>query len=151
MSDSDIFLRLAKKQQEPQPSTAVVTPLDNKLDADKRASMDARTHQHANSSNQEEPSPQPETIDNKSVNARMHARIENRLKETILNKKRLTSYTFRFKTEELDAIDRFIESELEKYTGQKISKNDIVRLGLNWLLLDFEEQKESSMLAKIIG
>ena len=65
-------------------------------------------------------------------------------------KKHLSSFTFRFQAEELEALDR-VTDEINRNRGQKTSKNDVIRLALNWLLQDLEENKDNSTLARVLA
>jgi hypothetical protein len=82
--------------------------------------------------------------------ARSHTSIEQELREQVLIKKHLSSFTFRFHTEELEALAR-ITDEINRNGKHKTSKNDVMRLALNWLLRDHQEKKENSMLAKVLA
>ena len=63
-------------------------------------------------------------------------------------KQHLASQTFRFHPEELAALDR-VSSTLKGPGTRSSSKNDLVRLGLNWLLADYEQNGEESVLARV--
>ena len=79
----------------------------------------------------------------------VQARMVKELKERSLDRRHLSSFTFRFRPQELEALDR-LAGEVNRGTHQKISKNDIVRLGLNWLLEDYDQNKRDSMLARVL-
>lgn len=64
-------------------------------------------------------------------------------------KHRLASTTFRFRAEELEALDSAF-ADLKK-DNRTISKNDIVRLGLVWVLEDYKKNKGESMLAQVLA
>jgi len=117
-----------------------------------------------------EQSPTPKTQEEKkpdrSVNARtdanVHARTQARIDASIQNglaeslyrklqlKHHLSSYTFRYRLEELEAL-RKLDEKFEKTHPNKMSKNDLVRIGVNWLLEDYEQNGETSMLARILA
>ena len=90
--------------------------------------------------------------------ARMHTRqqpgkrtsLEQELRERVLAKRHLSSITFRFQLEELEAFDR-VTAEINQNGRHKTSKNDVIRLALNWLLQDYELKKEDSMLARVLN
>ena len=84
------------------------------------------------------------------TDAQVHARTIEQLKRAILNKKHLSSFTFRFKAEELEALDQVTETINEKIEP-KISKNDVIRLSLKWLLEDYEQNKQASVLARVLA
>ena len=62
----------------------------------------------------------------------------------------LKANTFRYTQEELDFI-RDIVYEAETKHGVKLDKNDIARLSLEWLMIDWEERKQDSLLAKVLA
>ena len=107
------------------------------------------------------PSGAPEPKGRASTRARVHARTQadigarvrtamrDELHKKLQLKQRLTSSTFRFRPEELDRLDRIV-GELEQGNGQRPSKNDLVRLGLLWLLADYEEHRDGSVLAQVL-
>jgi hypothetical protein len=82
--------------------------------------------------------------------ASKHPSIEQALRKRISMKKHLSSFTFRFQAGELEALDRVTE-EINRNRGQKTSKNDVIRLALIWLLQDHEENKDDSMLARVLA
>jgi len=92
------------------------------------------------------------------VHARTHARIDASLEvdhteslyRKLQQKHHLSSYTFRYRLEELEALKK-LDEKLEKSHPNKLSKNDLVRVGVNWLLEDYEQNGESSMLARILA
>lgn len=104
-----------------------------------------RARTHARTKVKKIESPKPE----ESVHARTHFPIERDLKNSILSKKHLSSFTFRFRPDELDELDE-AAGKVNKSREQKVSKNDIVRLGLNWLLKDYKRNKGKSMLARVL-
>ena len=89
------------------------------------------------------------------VDARVHARADagSGADESIFrglsDKQRLASSTFRFQPEELERLDLVFE-EINRSKPRRISKNDVVRLGLRWLLADYESNRTGSMLAKLM-
>jgi hypothetical protein len=90
---------------------------------------------------------------NASVRARTHAGapiLTEQLRQKLLAKQHLTSYTFRFRPEELERLDRLV-AELNQSRTTKLSKNDLVRLALSWLLSDYEQQGRESLVMEVIG
>lgn len=81
--------------------------------------------------------------------ASVHARTEEELRKATSIKKHLSSFTFRFRLEELEKLDE-LTAKINQDAEQKISKNDIVRLALNWLIKDHEENKGKSMLVRVL-
>jgi hypothetical protein len=76
------------------------------------------------------------------------ATIEARLIVSLQNPT-LKANTFRYTQQELDFI-RDIVYEAETKHGVKLDKNDIARLGLDWLMEDWKERKQDSLLARIL-
>lgn len=113
-----------------------------------------------------EPSPTPKTQEEKKpeeitharTDARTHARIDASMQSDLAEslyrklqlKHHLSSYTFRYRLEELEAL-RKLDEKFKKSHPNKISKNDLVRIGVNWLLEDYEENGDTSMLARILA
>jgi hypothetical protein len=83
------------------------------------------------------------------ADANGYVRIEEDLRKGLLDKRRLSSFTFRFRSKELEDLDG-VAAELNREVAQKVSKNDIVRLGLNWLLQDYQQNKRNSVLASVL-
>ena len=92
------------------------------------------------------------------VHTRTHARIDTPIKSDLTEslyrklqlKHHLSSYTFRYRLEELEAL-RKLDEKLDKSHPNKMSKNDLVRIGVNWLLEDYEQNGDTSMLARILA
>jgi hypothetical protein len=99
-----------------------------------RASARARTHARSDAST--------------SAGVRTTMRIE--LHKKLQAKQRLASYTFRFRPEELDELEQVL-GEIEGLVGQKPSKNDLVRLALLWLLADYRENTDVSVLIQVLA
>jgi hypothetical protein len=76
-------------------------------------------------------------------------RIES-LYQHLQMKQRLASSTFRFRPEELAEMDKVYAQLASVYPG-KVSKNDLVRLAVRWLLADYEENGEESTLAQVLA
>ncbi|HWO93677.1 MAG TPA: hypothetical protein VNL92_02845 [Dehalococcoidia bacterium] len=55
---------------------------------------------------------------------------------------------YRFAQDELDAL-RDIEYELDVQRGIKVTRNDIVRLGLNQLIEDYRQRGDDSVLVEV--
>jgi hypothetical protein len=114
------------------------------------------------SQNRAKPSSRSHRREDASVRARTHARTDAdvgarvrtamraELLKKLRQKQRLASYTFRFRPEELDRLDQVV-SALESGNGQRPSKNDLVRLGLLWLLADYEDNGDASVLAQVLA
>ena len=110
--------------------------------------MRTRTQQPVKSSVPKKPTRHTST--QTRTDAFVHARVIDELRRLVLSKKHLSSFTFRFKSEELKALDNICEELNRHMTGQRISKNDIVRLSLNWLLKDYQKNKHASVLARVL-
>lgn len=135
----------------PPPQTLPKKQKQRKKDKAGRASKHART-QPASRQKTKPASTQTskDTSTQIRTDASVHARVLDELRRVIVNKKHLSSFTFRFKSEELEALDQVSEEISHQATGQRISKNDIVRLSLNWLLQDYEKNKQTSVLARVL-
>jgi hypothetical protein len=74
--------------------------------------------------------------------------VTDRLRQKLRTKQHLSSYTFRFRPEELEHLDRLV-AELNLTRSTKLSKNDLVRLALGWLLTDYEEHGPESLVVEV--
>jgi hypothetical protein len=74
------------------------------------------------------------------------------IEESILTSLQTTDLkpnTFRYTQGELDFIrDVVYEAEVKYKT--KLDKNDIARIGLEWLIVDWKANKETSLLARML-
>ena len=89
--------------------------------------------------------------------ARVHARTgagavssDEQLFRGLSDKQRLASSTFRFQPEELERLD-LVCDELNRLKPKRVSKNDVVRLGLRWLLADYEASRGDSVLSRLLA
>ena len=102
------------------------------------------------------PAEEGDTPKRERVRARTHANTNVRrpeqsiegLHRQLQTKQHLASQTFRFHPEELAALDA-ASGKLKGPGARGLSKNDLVRLGLNWLLADYEQNGEESVLAQV--
>jgi hypothetical protein len=76
------------------------------------------------------------------------AGVTERLRQKLRTKQHLSSYTFRFRPEELEQLDQLV-AELNQARTSKLSKNDLVRLALGWLLTDYEEYGQASLVVEV--
>lgn len=83
---------------------------------------------------------QKEAAPKTRMRARMHAVVDDTLERVASNKRHLTSYTFRFSSQELDELER-IKEELNADRDVEISKNDVVRLAVHLLLQQLSPNK----------
>lgn len=74
--------------------------------------------------------------------------VTERLRQKLRTKQHLSSYTFRFRPEELEQLDQLV-GELNHTRTSKLSKNDLVRLALGWLLTDYEEYGQASLVVEV--
>ena len=74
--------------------------------------------------------------------------VIDRLRQKLLTRQHLSSYAFRFRAEELEQLDRLV-GELNRDRSVKLSKNDLVRLALGWLLTDYEEYGPESLVVEV--
>lgn len=59
-------------------------------------------------------------------------------------------YSYRFTREEIEAL-RDAVYELEARRGFRVTRNDIVRLGLEWIIDDYKTHGKESLLVRVIG
>jgi hypothetical protein len=92
---------------------------------------------------------------NASVRARTRASkpvavpaMADRLRQKLRTKQHLSSYTFRFRPEELEQLDQLV-AELNQSRTSKLSKNDLARLAVSWLLADYEERGQASLIVEV--
>jgi len=57
--------------------------------------------------------------------------------------------SYRFAREEIDAL-RDIVYELEAKRGLRITRNDIIRIGLNWVIDDYRARGKDSLLMQVM-
>lgn len=81
------------------------------------------------------------------TSAPTHASLDG-LFRRLHEKQHLASSTFRFRADELEELEA-VFAEVKK-SSRTISKNDIVRLGLTWLLEDYRRNKDESVLAQVL-
>jgi hypothetical protein len=74
--------------------------------------------------------------------------VTERLRQKLRTKQHLSSYTFRFRPEELEQLDQLV-AKLNQARASKLSKNDLVRLALGWLLTDYEEYGQASLVVEV--
>jgi hypothetical protein len=89
-----------------------------------------------------------DTEDASSQPGDIDASTRRRLRELLAQDHPL-HYSYRFTREEIDAL-RDIVYELEAKRGVRITRNDVVRLGLNWLIDDYRAHGEESLLMQVI-
>ena len=118
----------------PLPPTPSTPPQEQPRQAEQDENVPTRTHARIHARRQ----------------ASNHTSLEQEFKERILTKKHLASFTFRFQPEELEILDAVIE-QIKRDSIRKVSKNDVIRLALNWLLKDYQENKKNSMLARVLA
>lgn len=135
---SNLFTELQKeqekqkrlvKQQEASPSP-IEKPKQQKKEASKKASKSAPVYT--------------------STGARTRASIYTRVRKAVGNRSRLAGFTFRYQREELDRLDD-LATKVNRNQSVKVSKNDLVRIALNWLLEDHEDNKRASVLSKVLA
>lgn len=120
--------KLVKRQETPH--SPVENPREQKKSEPKQVSKHAPVHT--------------------SIGARTHAGVYRRVRKAVANRSRLAGFTFRYQAEELDRLDD-VTAKVNKNPEVKISKNDVVRIALNWLLEDYEESKRASVLSKVLA
>lgn len=134
----------------------VVSPVDP-MQVLQPAQIDEAVPEHTHT---DKPTDQQTGIDASTptgTRVRMHARTQTQKKEAlpvealyeqIVNRKHLSSSTFRFQPEELQALEA-VFAKLDQQKPGRLSRNDIARLGLIWLFEDFNLHGEESVLAQV--
>jgi len=74
--------------------------------------------------------------------------VVERLRQKLQARQHLSSYTFRFRAEELEQLDGLV-AELNRDRAVKLSKNDLIRVALGWLLVDYDEYGSGSLVAEV--
>lgn len=110
---------------------AAPVPSSQKTGRETSAPVRARTHT-------------PKPVTNNSA----RPAVIDQLRQKLRAKQHLTSYTFRFRAEELEQLDQLV-AELNQTRASKLSKNDLVRLALAWLLTDHEEYGAASLVREV--
>lgn len=67
---------------------------------------------------------------------------------SLLKREHRTHNTFRYNPQELAAV-RDIVYELETRWGSKVTRNDVMRAALNWVIEDYRERQQDSFLARL--
>lgn len=68
----------------------------------------------------------------------------------VMQKRHLASSTFRYRAEELEDLDTVVKTLAEKAPeNNQLSKNDIARAALIWLLEDYHARGEQSVLEQL--
>jgi hypothetical protein len=117
-------------------------PASQRLDTSVRARVHARTDAGTQAHG--------EAGTDAAASERVRLAMRDELHRKLQQKHRLASYTFRFRPDELDQLEGVL-GKLERGDGQKPSKNDVVRLALLWLLADYEEHRDASVLAQVLA
>ena len=74
--------------------------------------------------------------------------VMDQLRQKLRAKQHLSSYTFRFRPEELEQLDALV-AELNQGRSTKLSKNDLIRLALGWLLVDHQTYGSASLVVEV--
>jgi hypothetical protein len=74
--------------------------------------------------------------------------LSDRLRHKLRRRQHLSSYTFRFQPDELEQLDQLV-TELNQSRTTKLSKNDLARLAVSWLLADYEERGQDSLVVEV--
>jgi hypothetical protein len=93
----------------------------------------------------------PSAQDTRDASAQLSeadAATRHRLRELLAQDHPL-HYSYRFTREEIDAL-RDIVYELEAKRGLRITRNDVVRFGLNWAIDDYRAHGKESLLMQVM-
>ena len=114
----------------------------------------AATHQPANPASQapSEPATMPASVhgamravDPTAVDSELVRRLRDQLDE-----EHNLHYSYRFAREEIEAL-RDAVYELEAKRGLRVTRNDVVRLGLEWIIDDYKTHGKASLLVRVTG
>jgi hypothetical protein len=70
-------------------------------------------------------------------------------KRELLGQDHPLHYSYRFTRDEIDAL-RDIVYELEAKRGLRLTRNDVIRLGLNWVIDDYRVHGKDSVLMQVM-
>lgn len=93
----------------------------------------------------------PSAQDTMSASAQpgeLDASTRHRLRELLAQEHPL-HYSYRFTRDEIDAL-RDVVYELEAKRGLPVTRNDVVRLGLDWLIDDYRARGKESLLMQVL-
>ena len=146
-ADADMHARTGARMHVPmhEPEHANA---DTEPNANAHAHTDAQTAARTHAPAQSDPRPNtmqevlPMTTEEESVDI-------DELRRRVSAKRHLSSFTFRFRANELEELDLVVD-ELNQDDDLRVSKNDAVRTALNWLLADYKLHKDDSVLARVL-
>ena len=138
-ADADMHARTDARMH-----ASVHEPEHANADAGANAQVDARTH----ASTQSDSAPN-ELSEVPQAAAEEESVDIDELRRRVSAKRHLSSFTFRFRANELEELDLVVD-ELNQDDDLRVSKNDAVRTALNWLLADYKLYKDDSVLARVL-
>jgi len=156
----------------PQPAAQTIEPPQQAVDTDTHARTGARMSKQAETSDEVSPdasmdaevpaqmrahtrarmAPPTDVPDGKTRDSAADEAEGDRIaaiRKMIRVKRHLSTFTFRFRANELEELDLVVD-ELNQDDEQKVIKNDAVRTALNWLLADYKARKQESILARVL-
>jgi hypothetical protein len=147
---------LAEGTPNADPSTPSATPPDEATPASPPAPEPRPTRRPPRRATPEATSEPGQVGDARaSVRARTRAprsasagQVVDRLRQKLQARQHLSSYTFRFRAEELEQLDHLV-AELNRDRTVKLSKNDLIRVALGWLLTDYDEYGSESLVVEV--
>lgn len=139
--------RKVKEERSPWKTQEVVTPEQGYPD-----SAQADTVSPMSDDRQKEALTHARTHTRKSTAAQAQEKrstIIEMLYRQLQTRKHLSSYTFRYRPEELDELEQ-IFTQIDAKSPGKLSRNDIARLALNALFEDYRSNGDASTLAQVL-
>ena len=140
----------APADEQMQPSTQSGTPAQAETSGDAGTDANVDTHMHARTGARMHARSDE---DDRKINSAISERTEEvnieAIQKAIRAKRHLSSFTFRFRANELEELDLVVD-ELNQDDEHRVSKNDAVRTALNWLLADYRARKHESVLARVL-
>jgi hypothetical protein len=146
------------KQAEPTAGSEPLIAYPSQNEQEPQLPTPAKDDEKASASQKVNASTQERALTNKQVKGRerkqesLQASVEETIEDRILAalvSAHIKPNTFRYSMQELDFIrDVVYEAEVKYQT--KLDKNDVVRIVLEWLMNDYQEEVEGSLLARIL-
>ncbi len=127
--------------EQTEPTKADEKPVEQEPKEEARTDTRTRTSTHARTHARKQ-------VDTQAQQEKRRNQIET-LYRQLQSKKHLSSYTFRYRPEELDELES-VFTQIERDNPGKVSRNDIARLALNALLEDYRANGDTSTLAQVL-
>lgn len=145
LSGASVFFQSSPKSESPQESPTPKTK--QAVESKPKATMTPRHHETTTPDNNmgdiaRKNGTEP-TINNEDTNAATMETIRKAVKQ--LGKE---AATHRFTVQEKNVLADIVYTHTRQ--GYRTSENEITRIAVNWLILDYQEQGEQSVLARML-